>query len=240
MTIWAGLKKTRPSMIRWPSPASAPMNSAPTMTKRARPKPTRSATTMPGSEAGSTTRRTSAGARRAEAGGGAQEHHVDPEHAGRDGDEHREEGRVADEGDLRGLPEPEPDEEHRQEGQRRDRPDELDRPARASGAAARTGRPGCRARARPTAARPKPWATRRSDTPTFTKRLAVAHHRDAGRRDVGGRRQEHGVDDLEARVAVGDESPTRRAPRGARRRGSLVHLRHFFLDHARDLALVLA
>ena len=39
MTIWAGLKKTRPSMIRWPSPASAPMNSAPTMTKRASAEP---------------------------------------------------------------------------------------------------------------------------------------------------------------------------------------------------------
>jgi hypothetical protein len=60
MTIWAGLKKTRPSMIMWPSPASAPMNSAPTMTKRASPNPTRSATTMPGSEAGSTTWRKSA------------------------------------------------------------------------------------------------------------------------------------------------------------------------------------
>ena len=44
MTICAGLKKMRPSMIMWPSPASAPMNSAPTMTKRARPNPRRSAT----------------------------------------------------------------------------------------------------------------------------------------------------------------------------------------------------
>ena len=58
MTIWAGLKNVRPSMIRWPRPASAPMNSAPTMTNSARPKPTRRATTMPGSAAGSTTRRT--------------------------------------------------------------------------------------------------------------------------------------------------------------------------------------
>src|SRR3989442_435138 len=57
MTIWAGLKKTRPSMIRLPRPASAPMNSAPTITKIASPKPRRSATTMPGSAAGSTTRR---------------------------------------------------------------------------------------------------------------------------------------------------------------------------------------
>src|SRR3989454_375166 len=57
MTIWAGLKKTRPSMIKLPRPASAPMNSAPTITKIASPKPRRSATTMPGSAAGSTTRR---------------------------------------------------------------------------------------------------------------------------------------------------------------------------------------
>src|SRR2546426_54113 len=51
MTIWAGLKKTRPSMIRLPRPASAPMNSAPTITKIASPKPRRSANTMPGSSA---------------------------------------------------------------------------------------------------------------------------------------------------------------------------------------------
>src|SRR5439155_2852167 len=56
-TICAGLKKTRPSMMRLPRPASAPMNSAPTITKIASPKPRRSATTMPGSAAGSTTRR---------------------------------------------------------------------------------------------------------------------------------------------------------------------------------------
>ena len=57
MTIWGGLKNVRPSMMRWPSPASAPMNSAPTMTKSASPMPSRRATMIPGSEAGSTTRR---------------------------------------------------------------------------------------------------------------------------------------------------------------------------------------
>src|SRR3989442_4796053 len=45
------------SMIRWPSPASAPMNSAPTITNSARAKPSRSATMMPGSAAGRMTRR---------------------------------------------------------------------------------------------------------------------------------------------------------------------------------------
>src|SRR5438477_8631236 len=57
MTIWAGRKNVRPSMIRWPSPASAPMNSAPTMTNSARAKPSLSATMIPGSAAGTITRR---------------------------------------------------------------------------------------------------------------------------------------------------------------------------------------
>ena len=57
MTICGGLKYVRASMIKLPSPASAPMNSAPTMTKRARPKPSRKATIIPGNAPGSTTRR---------------------------------------------------------------------------------------------------------------------------------------------------------------------------------------
>ena len=129
-------------------------------------------------------------ARRAEARRGAQQHHVDAEQARRDADEHREEGRVGDERHLRRLPEPEPHEEHRQEGQRRDRPEELhdrlehqpQRRAQADQDAERERGRGGEAEALGDAQR----ATRRR----CAKRLAVAHHRDAGRRDVGGRRQQ--------------------------------------------------
>src|SRR5207302_1858309 len=57
---------------------------------------------------------------------GAQQHHVDAQQARRDPHEHRKEGRVRDEGDLRRLAETEPDEEHRQERERRNRAQELD------------------------------------------------------------------------------------------------------------------
>src|SRR5262249_12262431 len=57
MTICAGTKNVRPSMMRCPRPASAPMNSAPTMTNKASAKPRRSATMIPGSAAGTMTRR---------------------------------------------------------------------------------------------------------------------------------------------------------------------------------------
>ena len=62
----------------------------------------------------------------AEAGRRAQQHHVDAQHAGGDGHEHGKERGVADERHLGGLAEPEPHQEHRQKGQRRDRPHELD------------------------------------------------------------------------------------------------------------------
>src|SRR5262249_40437365 len=59
MTICAGTKNVRPSMIRYPSREWAPIHAAPTMTNRGRAKASRSATMMPGSAAGTITRRTS-------------------------------------------------------------------------------------------------------------------------------------------------------------------------------------
>ena len=193
------------------------MNSAPTITNRASPKPRRSATTMPGSAAGSTAPRSRSARGGAQARRRPQQHDVDAQHAGRDGDEHRKERRVGDEGDLRRLAEAEPDQEHRQEGQRRDRPHELDRSGSSmsrSGTHMPTSRPKPSAAS---AASTEAWATRPSDV----ARDASQARRRASRappRHLRRRGQQHRVDELEPRVAVGDHGPERARTRPARAR----------------------
>ena len=81
---------------------------------------------MSGSAAGRIDAREEPHAARAEALGRPQEERIDLAHAGDGGEEDREERRVGDEPDLRGLADPDPDDEHRQHRQRRDRPEQLD------------------------------------------------------------------------------------------------------------------
>src|SRR3989442_1734440 len=63
-SIWSTRKKFRPSLMRYPSPSSAPMNSEMTMTKNESATPRRIPVRSSGSAAGSTTRKKS-GVRRA-------------------------------------------------------------------------------------------------------------------------------------------------------------------------------
>ena len=159
---------------------------------------------------------------------------------GGDADEHREERRVGDERDLRGLAEAEPHEEHRQERQRRDRPHELDhrlqhQPERRAERGQRSPRASAAA-----AAMPKPCATRASEVTRLRSRLPSRSAATRDPRHLARRRQQHRVHDLHRAVAVGDGTAhTASDGRAARARdASLVHLRDFFLHHARDLALV--
>src|SRR5947207_8443673 len=144
--------------------------------------------------------------RRPEARGGAQQHHVDAQQARRDPDEHRKEGRVRDEGDLRRLAEAEPHEEHRQERERRDRAQELDerldgeprRRVERDGEAERQRGGGCQPEPRDDAARRHEHVARERP---------VARERDGHGGHLARGRQQRRVHDLHGAVPVRDGRP---------------------------------
>src|SRR5213594_1095714 len=143
---------------------------------------------------------------RAQAGCGAQQHHVHAQHAGGDGDEHREDRGVADERDLGRLAEAEPHQEHGQERQRWDGPHELDdRLDHESHRRADAGQQPGGQRDQRGEAEALGDAHERGQHVARQAAVAERLHQDGGH---GARRgQQHGIHHAEGCVAVGDDRP---------------------------------
>src|SRR2546425_6348027 len=143
---------------------------------------------------------------RAQAGRGAQQHHVHAQDAGRDAHEHREHRRVADERDLRRLAEAEPHQEHGQKGQRWDGPHELDdRLDQQSHRRADAGQQTGDERHQRGEAEALGDAHERGQHVARQAAVADRVHQDGGH---GARRgQQHGIHHAEGGVAVRDDRP---------------------------------